>query len=213
MNWSRWIRCRSEPLPMSSRVRQNAAEVVDDLDEAEHADPDEMVDADTGRLLHRLPQARRPADLQQRVDLHERVRVGLLAGITGAAVALVHRHHGVARDAHHRDPVPAGRDVHDHDRVGVVALVMPGAQDELLVRGQAGPAVVAVDQDVQRVRAVHRRAVTEGGGRDRDAVDAVVDGPVLQVYAQRARGYDDDRRDGNPAEYVPLAPRRLPPHA
>ena len=107
MNWSRWIRSRSEPVPMSSRVRQkasawmplmccspaarsrpdtwsftverhadvDAAQVVDDLDEAEHADPDEVVDADAGLLLDRLPQAGRAADLQQRVDLHVRVRV------------------------------------------------------------------------------------------------------------------------------------------
>ena len=28
MNWSRWMRCRSEPSPMSSRVRQNASAVT-----------------------------------------------------------------------------------------------------------------------------------------------------------------------------------------
>ena len=100
-----------------------------------------------------------------------------------------------------------------HDRVGVVGLIMAGAQDVLLVRGQSGPAVIAVDQDVQRVGAVHRRPVAEGGRRHRDAGDAVVNGTVLQVRGQRARGHDDDRRDGNPAEHVPLAASRLRPHA
>ena len=140
MNWSRWIRCRSEPSPRSSRVRQkasawmpemccspvleveaghrvldverhadvNAAQVVDDLDEAEHADSDEVVDADAGHLLDRLPQAGRPADLEQRVDLHGAARVGLLAGVAGTAVTLIHRHHGVARDADHGELVPSG---------------------------------------------------------------------------------------------------------
>ena len=191
----------------------DAAQVVDDLDEAEHADPDEVVDADASHLLDRLPQASRATDLEQRVDLHGAGRVGLLARVAGTAVALVHRHHGVARDAHYRDPVPSGRDVHEHDRVGVVALVVAGAQDVLLVRGQAGPAVVAVDQDVQGVGAVYRRPVAERGRRHGDAGDAVVDGAVLQVRGQRAPGHDHDRRDGNPAEHVPLAPPRLPPHA
>ena len=54
-----------------------------------------------------------------------------------------------------------GRDVHQHDRVGVVGLVVAGVQDVLLVRGQAGPGVVPVDQDVLRARVVHRRPVAE----------------------------------------------------
>jgi hypothetical protein len=107
-----------------------------------------VVDVDAGHLLDRLPQAGRPADLEQRVDLHGAGRVGLLAGVAGDAVALVLRHHGVARDADRRDPVMPGRDVHQHDRVGVVGLVVAGVQDELLVGGKAGPGVVAVDQDV-----------------------------------------------------------------
>ncbi len=119
----------------------DAAEVVDDLDEAEHADADEVVDEDAGLLLDRLPQAHRAARLEQRVDLHVGLGVGLLAGVAGAAGALVHRHHGVARDAHHGDQVPPGRDVDEHDGVGVVGLVTAGVQDVLLVRVQALPAV------------------------------------------------------------------------
>src|SRR6202042_2307276 len=61
----------------------DAAEVVDDVDEAEHSDADEMVDVNAGLLLERLPQAHRAADLQQRVDLHVGCGVGQLAGVAG----------------------------------------------------------------------------------------------------------------------------------
>jgi hypothetical protein len=104
--------------------------------------------------------------------------------------------------------------VDDHDGVGVVGLVTAGVQDVLLVRVQALPAVVAVDQDVFRGGAVIRRALAEFGPRNGDPGDAVVDGAVFQIAGQRARGEDDDRRDGNPAEHVaPLAAPRLAPHA
>ena len=195
----------------------DAAEVVDDLDEAEHADPDEVVDEDAGRLLDRLPQAHRAARRQQRVDLHVAVGVGLLARIARAGGALVHRHHGVARNAHRGHQMPARRQVHDHDRVGVVGLVAAGVQDVLLVRVQALTAVIAVDQDVFRGGAVLRGPLAEFGPRDVDPGDAVVDGAVFQVGGQRARGEDDDRPDRDPSEHVPLtlARRSAPrgPHA
>ena len=97
----------------------DAVHIVDDLLEAVEADLHEVVDVDVRALLQGLPQARRAARGErrvQRLNLAGRRRLPRVSLLVGQAA--VDRHHGVAREADHVGVRVIGRDVQQHLGVG-----------------------------------------------------------------------------------------------
>ena len=152
----------------------------------------------------RLPQARRAAGRERRVEHFGAAGLRLLARVAlPVRLAADDRDQGVTGEADHHGAVVLGQDVQQHHRV------RPGAGDglraaELAVR--PGPAVRPDHQDVHRRGAVLRRPLAEQMG-DVDLADAVDDVAVRDVSGQRG-GHEDQRGDdGRPAH--DLAPARL----
>jgi hypothetical protein len=114
----------------------DSAERVDDLDEAQEVDLDVVVDGQAGRRRDGRHHQLRAAQAEGRVDLVHAVAGNADPGIAGQADDL--------------DVTVIGRDVNQHERVGVRADVMADMQLALLQGSQPGPLVDAGHQDVQR---------------------------------------------------------------
>src|SRR6266545_28891 len=140
------------------RLRQadvNAADGVHHRLEAAEVDFDEVVDADTGERLDRLPRARGPARVEGFVE-HLKLLARQLTMVPHAIGLTAQRlHHGVPRETDQRGPGALRRDMHQDHSVGAGA---PDAPAELLVRPR--PAIGPDEQDVQR-GVVFGRALSE----------------------------------------------------
>src|SRR6516165_5871292 len=130
----------------------DAADIVDDLHNARVAHLNEVVQPDVGLLLDRLPEAGGPAVGEGVVDLFHHAGLGLLPGKPVSGRAGVDRYDRIPGDVHHGDLVTAGRDVHQHDRLGDG---VPGIAADVpvvpLPAGQPGGTARGEHQQVQRI--------------------------------------------------------------
>src|ERR1039458_5292327 len=180
----------------------HSAQVVDDLFEADEVELDEVIQADVGCLLDRVPEAAGTAGGEGGVELLYLARLSLLAGCAVLGCAFQDGYHRVPRKAEDHHMVGGGRDVHHHPGVGARPLGAAPADHAVF----AGPAVRADQQNIERIAEAGRplRQV----GPDVDAVDAVpyiaVPGVGIQRAENEGRGQHDRQAAGD------LHPARVP---
>src|SRR5690606_15810536 len=154
-------------------VEVDAAEGVDDVDEAGEVHLDVVLDRDAGQLGDRLDEAVGAAD------------AALLPHGVGAVdladPALAVLDAQVPREAQHRGVVTPRAELEQHDRVGQPRAVVLGAERAELLLGEALAAVVADDEDVHDLLDLVDLDLLLGGGQLAVAVEvAGADGAVLQ---------------------------------
>ena len=118
-------------------------------------------------------------------------------------------HVGVAGDRHHLDVFPVGRDVDDHQRVG---LVGDQARAVLTAHARGQPGVRPEDDDVLRLRVQVDGPLTEQAA-DVNLLDVVVEVPQYRVAGHNE---PDDQHDQNaryPGYGLAMPPRQPFSHA